>query len=279
MRKKIELGLITALTVALCANSWSLAASTGKVSMSPSKTDVTGGDEFSIVVSQETSGGIIGAEADLSYDTNLFELKSTEAATNWTDLGTETKVSIMQKDSVKETSGNLITLSFKVKDTEEKKTSNIKLSNIELYEDSSDKFSVEDQSVSIKVNGGSSENITNNTVENNNTNTSTNTNNVVSNTNTANTSTNTNNNGSSNTSNNKTNTTNTNTSKTNTNTNTNTNKTNSTSNTNKTNTDNSTSNTSSLPKTGSTPYILLVVVGLMGIAYISYRGYQKYKDI
>ena len=85
------------------------------------------------------------------------------------------------------------------------------------------------------------------------------------------------------------NTTNTNTNSTNTNkTNTNTNKTNTNTNTNNTNTNNTNTNntntndtaTSTLPKTGSTSkYVLLIVIGLIGIAFVCYNGYKKYKEI
>ncbi len=72
---------------------------------------------------------------------------------------------------------------------------------------------------------------------------------------------------------NGTNTVNNNTNKnTNTNTNTNTNKV--------TNTTDNTTTTSNLPKTGSTTkYILLIVAGLIGISFIAYKGYKKYKEI
>ncbi len=53
-----------------------------------------------------------------------------------------------------------------------------------------------------------------------------------------------------------------------------------TNNTNVTNTPDNTLTSSNLPKTGSAKrYILLIVAGLIGIAFIAYKGYQKYKEI
>ncbi len=48
---------------------------------------------------------------------------------------------------------------------------------------------------------------------------------------------------------------------------------------NTTNTDASLTN-SNLPKTGTeTKYILLIVAGLIGVGFVSYIGYRKYKEI
>lgn len=101
---------------------------------------------------------------------------------------------------------------------------------------------------------------------------------------TCNVTVNANGNASGNTSNTGNNTNGTNTVTNNTNKNTNTNiNTNTNTNTNKvtnTNTTDNTTTTSNLPRTGSTTkYILLIVAGLIGISFIAYKGYKKYKEI
>lgn len=124
------------------------------------------------------------------------------------------------------------------------------------------------QAITVKAKQSNNNNNDNNSDNNNNNNNNNNTNNNGNNSNNQNNNkvaNNTTNNTAKNTTNNITNNTTNNATKNTTN--------------NTTNTDASLTN-SNLPKTGAeTKYILLIVAGLIGVGFVSYIGYRKYKEI
>ena len=306
MRNKVKIVVAIGLVIVLIMNTFSLAVSEGQVKLKTSNNSVKKGDTFTVTVSEELSDGATSFQSDLKYNQSILELSSINTASGWNYMGetesdraSEEVLVLFAFANSEVTSGDVLTLTFKVKDdyTTEAETK-VEVVNSILYKVSNEEVNADDTSISIKVNEASnnqgtnntSNNTTNNTTNNIINNTSNNRTNNTSNNTTNNTSNNRTNNTTNNTSNNRTNNTSNNTSNNRTNNttnNTSNNTTNNTSNNRTNNTSNNTTNntssnstSSTLPKTGSgRAYILLIIAGLLGVAFISYKGYEKYKGI
>lgn len=153
MKKSLKNALIAMLVMIFCLGTCSMAAtgnSDGEVVLTPTKSGVNSGDEFTVIVSQVCDDGIIGFESSLSYDSNVFEFTGANTAQDWTSLGEGTKLEAMT-DSDK-TSGDVFTLNFKVKDSVGEATSEIKLSETKFYKTAEEIIDVADSKVSLKVN-------------------------------------------------------------------------------------------------------------------------------
>lgn len=153
MKKSLKFILAVMLIMVLGMSSFSMAASgnaRGKVELKPSKSTVKSGESFTVEVAQECSDGIIGFEANLNYDANVFEFEGADMANNWTNLGEGTKLEAMSNNDQK--SGNVFVLKFDVKDNISETTSEISVTDVKLYKTAEETISVEDENVSIKVN-------------------------------------------------------------------------------------------------------------------------------
>lgn len=336
MRKNLKIMLLGLIIMILCLTNYSFAASgnaSGTVTLSASSTTVNSGDTFTVTLAQECSDGLVGVNAILDYDSSIFSLESETVASNWSDLGDKSKVLTAMSDTDIQ-SGDVFILTFKVNNLTASTTSQIKVTNIELYKTYSDILKIEDKAVEIKVNGEDTKNndnnnnqsvtlskieiitepskkeytegekfnpsgmvikatysdnsskiITDNITYSPNTDTALTTSNKlitisyiengVSKTATQAITVNAKNKPTNNTNVANNNSNNTNVANNNSN---NTNKANTVNNL--ANATDNTTTDSTLPKTGSrTKYILIIIVGIIGIAFASYKGYQKYKEI
>ena len=152
--KKVKKVVLLMILMILSLHASSLAASgsaSGKVTLTPSKTEVESGEEFSVTISQECSDGIIGFEAALEYDTNLFEFKKVNTLNDWVYLGEGTKLDAMSNEDKK--SGEVMKLDFAVKEGVAETTSPIKVNQIKLFKTYDEKLEIAEQTVSIKVKG------------------------------------------------------------------------------------------------------------------------------
>ena len=156
MKKRLIISVLAILVMIFNIATISFAANEN-VTVTATEDDVKSGDTFEVTVSQE-SDGITGIESTLSYDTDVFSLTKRELETNWTDLGNDTKLDAMSNTAI--SSGNVFKLTFSVKEGVSPVTSEIKLTGIKLYKNSTDSVTVADKTVSIDVNGGTPEEVT-----------------------------------------------------------------------------------------------------------------------
>lgn len=155
--------LVVMFVIISCIAQSSFAASgssDGNVTLTPSKTSVQKGEEFTVTVSQECSDGIIGFEANLEYDTNVFELKNVATAQNWSYLGEGTKLDAMTDND--KTSGDVFTITFLAKSDASTTTSQIKLTEIKLYKTYDDVLNLNEKATTINITADSSDDDNNN---------------------------------------------------------------------------------------------------------------------
>lgn len=148
--KKVFLLMILMMMLTIHATVFAASGSaSGDVTLTPSKTEVESGEEFSVTISQECSDGIIGFEAVLEYDTNLLDLKKVNTVNDWIYLGEGTKLDAMSNEDKK--SGEVMRLDFAVKENATATTTPIKVKEIKLFKTYDDKLEVADKSVSINI--------------------------------------------------------------------------------------------------------------------------------
>ena len=150
MKKSLKIILVTLLAMIMILSTSCLAVS-DNVTITPSKTDVKTGEEFTVSIGQECTEGAIGIEAELNYDKSVFELVgSPKMAEGWTNLGDENQIGAMSNDQ--QTSGEVMTLTFKAKKAS---TSTIELTNIKLYKsyENDGIITVANKSISMNVTG------------------------------------------------------------------------------------------------------------------------------
>ena len=149
MKKKLRIVLVVMLLIVLNMFTISLADNTNRVSITAPKSKVESGETFDILIAQE-SDGLTGFESILSYDTNVFTLTKKETLNGWIDIGNEKKLDAMANQSIG--SGDVFKLTFSVKENVPATTSEIKLTDIKLYKNSSERTELGEIHVNIDVN-------------------------------------------------------------------------------------------------------------------------------
>lgn len=155
MRKYLKVIFMSIILILVNINMSMAASGSAAVNLNvtSSSTSVNVGDTFTVTLSQECTDGIVGIDAVLEYDSNVFELAGTEYASEWSSLGTLEEggniLTVWTPNGADVYSGNVVTLTFKALNNAE--NSKISIKNIVAYKDYSDTASIEEKSTTVNV--------------------------------------------------------------------------------------------------------------------------------
>ena len=166
---KKTLFIIGIVFVIMIASMTGVYASTGKITLIPSSTQVKQGDQFTITLHAECADGINGVFAEFDYDTNVLDLVSgqgistNDESENWVNQkASKVKIEVIdQRDDAEEgeekphiKNADIYVLTFKVKENATVgTTTSINAKNVKIDSDIKEEseFDVESQEVKISI--------------------------------------------------------------------------------------------------------------------------------
>lgn len=153
MKRKLIISIISLCLI--LSNAIIVNASTGEANLTVNQETVKRGETFTVTLSATCADGINGISTKFHYDDTKLELVNTATTnSNWSSLGQGNEITVICNVASKITTDNIYVLTFKVKaDAPENSTATISVEKIMIDSDAANdsEFTVEVQPIAVNI--------------------------------------------------------------------------------------------------------------------------------